>query len=168
MPVTTLLPSIANESPVPGGTPPQAEPDKERELFDIARAHPEQGRNEMAWSDTLAAVALAYAERMAREDFFSHVDPQGFGPNARIRQGGFKLPDWYGTEDDANNCESITAVYDTAQGAWDRWLISAHRVHTLGEDKFYREQSQVGIGFYFLDSSRYKNYWVFLSAPEEP
>lgn len=159
---TLHLPAIHNGPAIAGQS------DKARQLFDIARLHPEQGRTVMAWNETLAAVARSYAERMARERFFSHVDPQGFGPNHRIRQAGYRLPDNYGDAPAANNCESITAVYNTAQGAWGRWLESAHRVHVLGLIYQFNEQSEIGVGHYELEGSRYGHYWVFLSTHPEP
>lgn len=161
MPVTTFLPSIHNESP----PAPQAAPDKARELFDIAATDPEQGRTVMAWNELLAAVARAYAERLAREDFFSHVDPSGFGPDWRVRQAGYALP-YPVRPADINHVESITAWYDTAQGAFNRWMETGHRVHILALNDFFRVQSEVGIGHFFLEASEWGHYWVFLSAPE--
>lgn len=158
--MNTFLPMIGN------GPTIAAQSDKARQLYDIARAHPLQQRPQMAWSDLLASVATAYAERMARERFFSHVDPQGRGADHRVREAGYSLP--YGGERDINHVESITAYYEDAQGAFDRWLTTGHRVHVLATDPFYAEQTEVGVGFYELEGSEWIRYWVFIACPPEP
>lgn len=160
MDFVTRLPLIGNGPTV---LPTADKP--ERELFDIARSHPEQGRTEMYFNETLSAVARAYTERMARANFFSHVDPSGYGSDWRVRQAGYALP--YPDERDANHIESITAWYDSAQGAFNRWMETGHRLHILAIDVFFREQSQIGVGHFFLESSEWGHYWVFLSCPPE-
>lgn len=160
---TVYLPSIYNESGIGGQN------DIAYALFEIAVNDPGQQRKDMHWNDKLARVAQAYAERMAREGFFSHTDPQGKGANWRVRQGGYRLPDWYGTALHANNVESLSGGHTTAESAWNGWLRSPdHRIHVLGEISIYAEQSQVGVGHFELKGSRYRHYWVFLSAHPEP
>lgn len=156
----TRLPSIHNDSANMSQGNAQ-----ERALFKIAAADPNQQRPELVLNNKLIMVARAYAERLARESFFSHVDPQGFGPDYRARQAGYSLP--YSGTQDINHIESITAVYEDAQGAWNRWLESEHRIHVLGANDFFREQTQIGVGHFELKGSVYQHYWVFLSAPPE-
>jgi uncharacterized protein YkwD len=116
----------------------------------------------------LSQVARARARDMALRDYFSHTNPDGNGPNLLVREAGFSLPDWYGTEQSANNIESISAGHPTADAAWQAWLnSSSHRTHVLGTEAFYAEQKAYGVGYYYNPNSHYHHYWVFLSAPLE-
>jgi uncharacterized protein YkwD len=48
--------------------------------------------NELAWDDQLAKMARNYSEKMARENFFSHFDPEG--GNAAKRAKKAKIKNW--------------------------------------------------------------------------
>lgn len=52
--------------------------ESENQIFRVVNQ--ERGRHHFAglsWNDELAAVARAYSERMARDGFFDHYDPEG-------------------------------------------------------------------------------------------
>jgi uncharacterized protein YkwD len=141
---------------------------QEQEIADLAAQHPDQGRLFMSCDPILANVARERALDMGTRSYFSHTNPDGFGPNYLVRQAGYGLPSWYGTANDANNIESIAAGYTTAAAAWAGWLNSSgHRVHVLAEDPFWADQTHYGIGYAYVSNSPYKHYWVFISAPPE-
>ncbi|UCG26276.1 MAG: hypothetical protein JSW55_09940, partial [Chloroflexota bacterium] len=141
---------------------------QEEEIASLARSHPGQGRPTMDCHPILAQVARERALDMGVRDYFSHVNPDGYGPNYLVRQAGYELPSWWGTDPELNNIESIAAGYQTAADAWNGWLNSpAHRRHVLGEIDFFAEQTNYGIGYAFVPGSKYGHYWVFISAPSE-
>lgn len=140
--------------------------EQEAAIAQLMEADPGQNRKDPVCNPILAEVARGRARDMALRDYFSHVNPDGDGPNLLVREAGFLLPDWYTKDQDANNIESIGAGYDTPQAAWQAWLnSSAHRRHVLGTDPFYASQNSYGVGFYTSPGSTYKFYWVFISAP---
>ena len=55
----------------------------------------DRGLLPLAWNDTLATMAQAHSENMAREDFFAHVDPAGNAPTDRARQHDFSCSEAY-------------------------------------------------------------------------
>ncbi|MFC1591472.1 CAP domain-containing protein [Thermodesulfobacteriota bacterium] len=138
---------------------------EEQDIADLAGRHPGQGRSTMTCNAILAQVARKRAQDMGERDYFSHTNPDGYGPNYLVTQAGYVLPDFYSTARDANNIESIASGYEQADDAWDAWLGSPlHRQHVLGEASFYADQIEYGIGYAYVPGSTYKHYWVFLSA----
>lgn len=156
------LPLAANNLVVAG----QVEGEQDAvDLFGMMAADPNQRRSQCIWNDKLAAAAGARANDMLTRNYFAHVDPDGHGPNWWVRQAGYKLPAWYA--DDANNVESISLNYLTAEQVWQGWLGSpVHRRHVLGESPFFAAQTNVGVG-YVRASSGYPILWVLISCPTE-
>jgi len=131
--------------------------------------HPDQKRLSLTCHPILARVARERAEDMARRGYFSHVNPDGFGPNYLVRQAGYVLPSFYSTAPDANNIESIAAGYPTAEAVWQSWMSSyAHARHLLGLDPFYAEQIEYGIGYTYDPASPFGHYWVVITARPGP
>lgn len=122
-------------------------------------------RSRMRPDPILSAVARARAEDMAKRRYFSHVNPDGKGPNYLVRSAGYTLPpSWNGRS--SNFIESIGAGYPTAQAAWEGWMRSfSHRTHLLASRSFYRDQTNFGVGSYADPSSPYRVYWVVITAP---
>ena len=125
-----------------------------------------RNRSEMVLDPVLTAVARARAADMARRRYFSHVNPDGNGPNHLMQLAGYALPaSWTGSRS-ANNCESIGAGYGTAEAAWQGWMNSpAHRTHLLAKQSFYRNQTSFGVGHYYDPASPMRHYWVVITAP---
>lgn len=114
----------------------------------------------------LVSVARARAKDMADRGYFSHVNPEGNGPNQLVKNTGYPLPAHYTTSRSLNTIESITAGSSSAANAWATFLASSpHKRHLLAEDSFYRDQTTFGIGHYYSAGSRYKHYWVVITAP---
>ncbi len=129
---------------------------------------PGQHRNrfELTRDPILTAVARSRAIDMAKRRYFSHVNPDGNGPNYLARAAGYPLPSGWGTSRAGNYVESIGAGYRTAEEAWQGWMKSSpHRTHLLATQSFYRNQTNVGIGYCYDPASPYQRYWVILTAP---
>jgi uncharacterized protein YkwD len=88
--------------------------EQEKALAALMAAQAEQERPAFICHAVLAQVARARAEDMARRDYFSHVNPDGFGPNYLVIQAGFPLLSWYDQRPAANNIESLAAGYADA------------------------------------------------------
>lgn len=114
----------------------------------------------------LSQVARYRATDMAARGYFSHVTPEGFGPNYLVQQAGYALPGWWGNSVSANYIESISAGYTTAAAAWVGWILSPpHCKHVLAQSAFYQDQTRVGIGHVYAPGSLYGHYWVIITAP---
>jgi uncharacterized protein YkwD len=166
-----MIPTVQND---PGGTGSEPTPEacvltaEEQVIANAVISDPGQKRANPICDPTLSLVARARARDMALRGYFSHVNPDGIGPNYLVREAGYALPDWYGDDRDDNNVESIAGGQPTPEAAWQAWLNSeGHRLHVLGEHGFYAAQDAFGIGYYYDPNSRLKHYWVFLSAPRE-
>lgn len=131
-------------------------------LFEVS---PRQQRRTMRCDPILARVARAKAVDMATRRYFSHVTPDGDGPNRLVRRAGYELPRLYSTGKRANNVEAIAAGYETAAEAWTSWVDSRrHRPQVLGLAAFHAAQSDYGVGFAQVPGSRYRYYWVLITA----
>ncbi len=137
---------------------------EERAVARLVEKHPQQGRPRMTHDAYLHLVARARAKDMAKRNYFGHTDPDGYAPNRVLNLTGYGLPDTYIL---SNNIESITAGTNyTPSRAFQAWLNSPpHRRHILADGQFYEEQSRYGVGYAKSARSRYKHYYVFLSAP---
>jgi uncharacterized protein YkwD len=164
--IETYLPIIGKGNVV-GGVGDEVS--VEQQLFTLMRLHPYQARVGMQWSDKLAEVAEDRCISQARQGWTGHVSPGGYGPNWWVRLYGYRLPDWYSHDDDANSIESVAHNGDgNPAGVWASWMDSqGHRTHVLGLNKQYREQICVGIGYYYLPTSEKRHYWSCITAPRE-
>lgn len=142
----------------------------EKALLSLLTSHPSQGRPVVTWHPILARVARDHCRDMAKRGYESHISPEGEGPNYRLWQAGYRLPDYYGRELDSNNVESLQwGGEGELLPDWTAWLASPRHVsHLLGLEDFYRKQTNVGFGHTFLEGSRMGFYYCFLSAPPEP
>lgn len=141
---------------------------KEIAIIEMVENAPGQQRPYIICNSILAQVARERARDMAVRGYFTHTNLDGIGPNALVRSAGYSLPSFYASSLDGNNIESIAGGYPTAQEAFDGWMESSgHRTQLLGEIDFYKNQVEVGVGYYYDANSDNKHYWVFLSAYEE-
>ena len=138
---------------------------QESGLAELLRTHPQQSRAAFTYNPILARVARERAADMAARGYFGHTNPDGLGPNALVRQAGYVLPSYYGTEPTANNIESIAAGPSTPEAVLQLLLNSeAHRTHILGLHEFYAAQVEYGIGYVAAPGTKYGHYWVILTA----
>lgn len=139
--------------------------EQEKRIEALLLQTPNQGRSSLNCDPILAAVARARAEDMGKRAYFSHVNPDGQGPNYFARQAGYVLPSEYSSAIDGNNIESIGAGPNDADGMWNGWMQSTkHTTHILAQNDFFAEQRDYGIGFAQVPGSPYQFYWVFISA----
>lgn len=127
----------------------------------------------LVWNDTLARVAEARAYDMAKSNYFSHVNPDGYGVNYYINKSGYKLnPDWLKTKN-LNYFESLAAGSIDGQDAIRQLIIDEddakngyrHRIHLLGLDEWSSSLKDIGIGFVSRESgSEYQTYICVIIA----
>lgn len=143
--------------------------DQREQLLDLIISHPQQKRRHMIVHPILMRVAQFRAYDQAMRQYTGHTDPDGLGPNFHVRSAGYRLPDYYGKDQDDNNVESLQ---HNATGDIDLdvrlWLESeGHRQHILGLNDFYAAQHNIGVGFFYDEDSPKRCYEVFISAPPE-
>jgi len=155
---TVYLPIVASG---PAAWQPNTQ---ELELETLFRDDADQQRPSPVRNDTLAQVARARAADMANRAYFGHETPEGYMANYLVESAGYLLPSYY--PDNGNNVESIALNYSTAADVWRSWSQSAgHRPHILGEETFYAEQNEYGIGYVENAGGR---YWVLITAKHGP
>lgn len=155
--------------PVVFGPPACGLNSKEQAIATFMQQDSAQQRPSLTCNTILAQVARQRAEDMAQRNYFSHTTPEGYGPNYLVTQAGYVLPSFYSSDLDANNIESIAAGNSTASATWQQWMNSpGHQTHLLGLNSFYAEQIQYGIGYAENPSSRYRYYWVVITAKPGP
>ncbi|HUC79266.1 MAG TPA: CAP domain-containing protein [Flavisolibacter sp.] len=128
-------------------------------------------RHLLQWNDTLAKAAEAKALDMATNNYFDHVDKNGFAMNHYIHKAGYQLkPSWIKTPTE-NYFESLNAESPSGREVVKSLLIDegvpslGHRRHLLGIDPFYESLYDIGIGFAKRDSgSAHKTYTCILIA----
>lgn len=156
-------------------------------LLNDIRQHPDRYRRALGlnpnepitktglrWNDTLARVAEARAHDMAVRDYFSHVDPDGYGPNYHIHRAGYSLnSDWL-KDKTTNNFESIAANYASAEDGIRALIlgrgqaVNYHRKHLLGMDKWNHTLTDIGIGYVLMPSgSLYRSYLCVIIAKHD-
>lgn len=152
--MSILLPLISGNS---------ADPDR---FISLMMQHPEQRRPTVVVDNAVAMVAQMRAEDMSTRNYFSHVDPDGFGPNYHLRNAGIELPYWYQQEPNANNTEIIAGGYANAEDAFAAFLTSpGHRMFLLGQHAMYEQQTRIGIGWSYKEGSTYKPVWAVITCP---
>jgi uncharacterized protein YkwD len=128
-----------------------------------------QRRPRLTWNPILAKVARERAWDMATRGYFSHVNPDGVGPNTLVERAGYRLPAAYDHGLAGNNIESAAEGYASAAAAWRHWMASGrHRAHLLGTGANFDRQTEFGIGYAMRPGSRFVSYWVVLIAEPAP
>lgn len=124
----------------------------------------------LVWNDTLARVAETKALDMANRNYFSHVDPDGYGMNYYINKAGFKLDQYQLKTKRQNSYESISAGYDTGEEVIKSLIIDTydpnlgHRKHLLGMEG-WAGTTDIGIGFVRgTDENKFSTYVSILIA----
>lgn len=130
-------------------------------------------RHALKWNDTLAKVAQAKAEDLAKNRYFDHIDPKGYGLNYYVAKAGYKLPDGWLDDPSANYVESLSAGSESPKGGIIQLLNdndepvhdkAGHRVHLLGIDEFFGKGVDVGMGWVNSPDSEYQTYLVVVIA----
>lgn len=131
------------------------------DLIKLFTTDPLQKRPKRNQNSILMKVAQDRANYCRDNNLVEHRDLAGHYVNYYIRLAGYKLPTWYPADD--NNCESLGAGQATAAEIWKGWLDHPpHRIHVIGEDKFWADQVDFGIGHAVGGS--YGHYWAIVTA----
>jgi len=142
---------------------------QEQAIADDMINNPNQGRPTLILDPVIEAVARARAKDMAQRNYFSHVNPDGVAANYLLRQAGYVLPAWWGTDPAANYVESIAAGYSDPGSTWTAWMNSPdHKLHLLAQNSFFATETHYGVGYYYDPNSTYQYYWVVITAPPQP
>ncbi|HEX4086209.1 MAG TPA: CAP domain-containing protein [Chthoniobacteraceae bacterium] len=142
---------------------------QEQAIANDMTSDPNQGRPQLILDPIIEKVARARAQDMAVRNYFSHVNPDGVAANYLLRQAGYQLPSWWGTDPTDNYVESIAAGYSSASDTWTQWMNSPpHKVHLLGQNSFFATETHYGVGYYADPNSQYQYYWVVITAPPAP
>jgi uncharacterized protein YkwD len=111
----------------------------------------QNGLSPLALNNKLTAVAQAYSERMARQDFVAHQAPDGSMPWERMTAGGYQ---W------SRAAENLAAGQQTPEAVVQSWINSpSHRENLLDA-----QVKEIGVGYYFLANDtgnvNYNYYWT--------
>ncbi|RYD97397.1 MAG: CAP domain-containing protein [Sphingobacteriales bacterium] len=131
-------------------------PAKFRHKFSFLAQHKIR-KTELVWNERLAKVAETKASDMANRNYFSHVDPEGYGINYYIHKGGYKLSkDWLRNKS-SNNFESLAYGLQEGETTINTLLTDkgvpglGHRKHLLGIGDWNSSLTDIGIGFARID-----------------
>ena len=142
---------------------------EELALASLLKSDPNQQRTSMQCDPILSKVARERALDMGNRNYFSHTNPDGFGPNYLVQQAGYPLPIFYSQDLDGNNIESIQGGCSSSSCAWSAWMNSdGHSRHLLGLSSFFVEQTDFGVGYAYVPNSKYGFYWVIITARKGP
>lgn len=138
-----------------------------RELARLIIEDKAQQRGNLTCHRRLSELAHQKAKRMQEFGLIQHN--LGGSPNAHLINGGYTLPEYYGTNFHANQVEAVAGGFETAAEVWIAFKESqAHRSHLLGEHAFYREQDEIGVGYVREWFSPHVEYWVVYIAKRAP
>jgi uncharacterized protein YkwD len=121
----------------------------------------------------LTQVARERAEDLGQRRYFSHVDPEGRGPNIKVFEAGYPLPRHFLRRTNSNFIESLVGGRATGQAAMDALIIDAgvnppgHRIHLLAMSDFFQRHTDIGVGFACVPGSPYRYYMAVLTAYPE-
>jgi uncharacterized protein YkwD len=110
-----------------------------------------QGRAPLVVSAALSASANAYAQVMAKNNYFSHTGPDGSIAETRIARAGYA---------GRFKGEALAAGQASADSAVRTWLSSASHAPILLD----AAAVEVGIGYAFGPGTAYGHYWVFVTG----
>lgn len=110
----------------------------EFEVFDrVNRERTKIGLRNLEWDDKAALVARTYSQRMAREGFFDHIDPDGNSVVERAERS--RLRRWSMIGENLFECSSYDGYTRLAVSGWLR--SPSHRQNMLD-----RRWTSTGIG----------------------
>lgn len=156
---TTYLPFVA----IRPSQPPTEDHPHETALLTAIMQSPLQQRPLLRRNAILTTVAQRRANDMIRRAYFSHTDPDGYGPNFHVRSAGFALPAYYSQKPDANNIESLAAGQATVADVWAALQGSyGHKAHLFGIGEFFYRQTELGVGYAYSGAYLYRHVWVIL------
>jgi hypothetical protein len=103
----------------------------------------------LALHQILGDVAIAYSARMATENFFAHVSPDGSDPQTRVEDSPYA---------GSFRGENLAAGYLYAADVVDGWLNSDGHCRVM----MHPTANDVGLGYAWDGASTYKHYWTMV------
>lgn len=106
----------------------------------------------LAVNAELMASSRFRANDMLKRDYFSHVDPDGFGPNSRALEKGYVLGKHYKRSKETNNIEAIAAGDESPADILKSLIIDdgvpdlGHRKQLLAMQEFHALAREIGVG----------------------
>lgn len=129
------------------------------QVVDLIINHPLQQRQGAHCSTEVTRIAQMLADDMVERQYYSHITPEGWGPNHWLYIIGC-LPAAY--PENGNTTQSIALNYFSADSVLSAWLASpSHRAHLLGLHPTYRAQLALGAG---VRVTAWGGVWVFMST----
>ena len=106
-------------------------------LINLVNSHrTSRGLPPLAWDSRVAEVAQAHSQDMVDRDFYGHVNPDGEGPNDRLREAGIEYLWW---------AENYCYGFSTAAAAFNWWLNSpSHRANLESTNVTHHGIGKVG------------------------
>ncbi len=132
--------------------------EKSLKLAKLIIENSNQRRVTLKCNKLLAVAAQDKAKLMAKANKVSHIINH-VTPNEFLTSYHVNLPNDYNIL--GNQVEAIQGGMETSHEAFDFFMTShSHKEHILGEKSFYRQQNQIGVGYFHDEQSRYEDYWV--------
>lgn len=126
----------------------------ESDIFRLVNRERERaGLGDIQWDDKAAAAARRYAERMANERFFSHLDPDGNTAVERAERSGLKH--WSRIGENLFECDPTNGFTSLAVRGWMR--SPSHRQNIL-----YRSWTAGGVGMAEADDGTIYVVQIFI------
>lgn len=101
----------------------------------------------LSWSCKLEAAAKAHSSNMAKNNFFSHTDPDGDRVGQRVKAEGYT---WRAVG------ENIAAGQKSGDAVMDGWLTSAGHCANIMNKKF----TEMGMSRIDAPDATYSPYWT--------
>jgi uncharacterized protein YkwD len=130
---------------------PKAEYFAQESITLVNDARTQAGLPRLRENATLTRVAMAYSQRMAREGFYGHMDPQGKGVSERIAAAGYLAQ---------ASAENIARGQADPASVVEGWLKSpGHRANIMNP-----ELREIGAGYAVIATPPYFHYWTHVFA----
>lgn len=130
---------------------PQADYFAQESIALVNQARTQAGLTRLTEDPVLGRVALAYSQRMANENFYGHVDPQGKQVSDRIAAAGYLAQ---------MSAENIARGQPDPATVVEGWLNSpGHRANIMNP-----QLRAIGAGYAFTPTPPYSHYWTHVFA----
>jgi hypothetical protein len=130
---------------------------------------------DLAWSDTLAEVAQAWALDMAQHDYLGNVNKDGYGVNYFMHKAGYRLDTIWRKYKKTSTFVAIDGGSPSGETAIKALVVDKdnssldERKLLLGIGDFNASLHDCGIGFvHGTKDTKYRNYTVVIIAKHHP
>ncbi len=139
---------------------------QEQRLAQLLISDREQRRPALRCHPLLARVARDRVRMLAKAGEVSHHLADGSGPNDYLRAQGYPL---WSLFNGFNQVEVAAGGYDSAVEVFEHFTFSGgHRALLLGEDPYFAQQDEFGVGYHYRWESPHVHYWVVILARQQP